>query len=228
MTASIIILSAAKPSMKIVWRLPLAVALLSTAAARAETLDRIAVTVGHHVITESDVLLDLRISAFLDGKTPDLSGPQKRTAADRLVDQYLVLEDAASTRAPAPSAAEMAALVGPVRARFASDSEYRAALERAGISESQLEAHLSAGLRMLRYTDLRFHPEVQITEADLQAAFAAFAAKQPAGSPALTFEASRDQLEELLTNQRTLEALDRWLAMMRTETQILYRDAAFR
>jgi len=204
-----------------------AFAILAAAGARAETLDRIAVTVGRHVITASDVILDLRISAFLDDRPLDLSGAQKRTAADRLVDRFLVLEDATATRALVPSAAEVAALIEPVRARFASESEYRAALERSGISESQLETHLAAGLRMMRYTDLRFRPEVQIADRDLREAFAALAAKQPAGSPAPSFEASRNRLEELLTNQRILEALDQWLAMARAETQILFRDAAF-
>ena len=205
-----------------------ALAFLALSGARADNLDRIAVTVGRHVITESDVLLDLRISAFLDGKPPDLSGAQKRKAADRLVDQYLVLEDAAATRAPAPSAPEIAALIEPVRAPYASESEYRAALERAGITEAQLETHLAAGLRMMRYTGLRFRPEVQIADRDLREAFDALVAKRPAGSPAPTFEASRDRLEELLINQRVLEALDQWLAMTRAETQILFKDAAFR
>jgi hypothetical protein len=206
----------------------IAVIVAVAVCARAETLDRIAVAVGRHVITESDIVLDLRISAFLDGKAPDLSGAQKRTAADRLVDQYLMLEDAAVTRAPLPFAEQVDALLKPIRARYATDPEYQAALARAGISEDQLKAHLLAGLRMMRYTDLRFRPEVQITDQDLRQAFAALVAKQPVGSPAPDFEASRDQLDELLTNQRVGEALDRWLAMTRTETQIFYKDAAFR
>jgi hypothetical protein len=204
-----------------------ALAFLAVAWARAENLDRIAVTVGRHVITESDIVVDLRISAFLDGQAPELSAAQKRKAADRLVDQYLVLEDVTTTRSSVPSAAEVAALIEPVRARFVSESEYRAALERSGISENRLKAHLAAGLRMLRYTDLRFRPEVQIADRDLREAFAALAAKRPAGSPAPSFEASRGRLEELLTNQRILEALDQWLAMTRAQMQILFRDAAF-
>lgn len=196
--------------------------------ASCETFDRIAVTVGRHVITESDVLQYLRVAAFLDGKPPDLSGAQRRTAADRLVDQYLVLEDAAVTRAPLPFADEVEALMKPLRARYASQAEYEAALARAGITEDQLKAHLLAGFRMMRYTDLRFRPEVQITDQDLRQSFAALTAKLPAGSPAPSFEASRAQLEELVTTQRTGEAMNRWLAMTRAETQILYKDGAFR
>src|SRR5258708_3128798 len=114
-----------------------ALAFLAIVSARAETLDRIAVTVGHHIITQTDLLLDLRISTFLDDKTPDLNAAQKRNAADRLVDRYLMLEDAAVTRAPLPYAEEVDALLKPIRDRYASPSEYEAALARAGITEDQ-------------------------------------------------------------------------------------------
>jgi hypothetical protein len=208
----------------------LSLAILMAVAAAGENLDRIAVTVGPHVIPESEVILDLRIAAFLDGATPDLSGAQKRKAADRLVDQYLVLADAAATRAPLPSDADVETLLAPLKARYASEAEFRAALERAGISEPQLKAHLLAGLRMLRYTDLRFRGEVQITEENLRDFYNSLAAesREKGSAPAPDFESSRDQVEKLLTDQRVMQALDRWLGTARNENQILYRDAAFR
>ena len=46
--------------------------------APAETLDRIAVTVGRYVISEQDLMRDIRVSAFLDGKDADLSAAAKR------------------------------------------------------------------------------------------------------------------------------------------------------
>jgi len=209
-------------------RIALAAVLCCAVFSPAETLDRIAVTVGKHVITQSDVLLDLRVAAFVDGKAPDLTGAQARKEAARMVDLYLVLEDAASTGAPQPSAADVAALVAPIRARYPGDAEYRSALARAGISEQDLEKHLQAGLWMMRYSDLRFRLEIQVSNEDLQTAFKAFVAKLPPGTPAPSFEASRNQMEELVMNQRMIDALDKWLAMARAETPVLYRDAAFR
>jgi len=207
---------------------PLILAILITAAAAGENLDRIAVTVGPHVIPESEVILDLRVGAFIDDATPDLSGAQKRKAADRLVDQYLVLTDAAATHAPLPSPADVEPVLAPLQARYASEAEYRAALERAGITEPQPKAHLLAGLQMLRYTDLRFRGEVQITEENLREFFNTFAAESKQKAEIPDFESSRDQVEKLLTDQRTTQALDRWLGITRNETQILYRDAAFK
>jgi hypothetical protein len=187
----------------------------------AETLDRIAVTVGRHVISERDILQDVRISAFIDGKEPYFSADQKRNAAARLVDQYLVLEDAAETRVPPPPAADVAGLVTPIKARYASDQEYRAALARAQISEAELSAQLLAGMRMLRYTDLRFRPEVQLSEETLRAYYNRM-------NPPQTFEASRGDIEKLLTDQQTMQALDRWLEMTRSETAVVYREGAFK
>ena len=194
--------------------------------ARAETLDRIAVTVGRHVISERDVLDDIRLSAFLDGKAPDFSAEQKRKAADRLIDQSLVLEDAAATRAALPAPGDAAPLLAPVKARYASDADYRAALAQARITEAQLNAHLLAGLRMLRYTDLRFRPEVQISEESLRAYYNTAIEQNPGA--ARSFEESRGQIEKLLTDQQTMQSLDGWLGMTRSETQILYHEAVFK
>lgn len=195
-------------------------------ASRAEILDRIAITVGSHVIAESEVVANIRVSAFIDGVTPVINGETKRKAADRLVEQYLVLQDAALARVPLPSAADALPLLEPIRARFASDAEFATALVRAAITEADLNAHLLAGLRMLRYTDLRFRPEVQLSEQDLRDYYQKLTEKE--GPERHTFEESRDEVERLMTGERTLQALDRWLGMTRSETAIVYRDEAFR
>ena len=71
--------------------------ILAPWGAQAEVLDRIAVTVGKQVITESEILRDLRVAAFIDGKPPDMSPAAKRKSADRLVEQILILQEAADS-----------------------------------------------------------------------------------------------------------------------------------
>jgi hypothetical protein len=206
----------------------LAVLLYGTPFARGETLDRIAVTVGRHVISEQDILQDIRLSAFIDSRQPAFSAEQKRKAADLLIDQYLVLQEATLTRTPMPSAADAAAILAPIKARYASDQEYRSALAESRISDAELAEHLLAGLRMLRYTDLRFRPEVEISDEALRAYYDKFTASPGNTSTHPTFEASREEIEKLLTEQQTMQALDRWLSMARGETAIVYRGVAFK
>ena len=195
--------------------------------APAETLDRIAVTVGRYVISEQDLMRDIRVSAFLDGKDADLSAAAKRKAAERLVDQYLVLQDALETRAVLATADGVAGLLAPIKARYANDEEYRAALIKARITEPDLQSTLLAGLRMLRYTDVRFRPQMQVSEEGLRAYYEALVAGNP-GAPARSFEESRADVEKLLTDQQTMQSLDDWLKMMRSEIAIVYRDAVFK
>jgi FKBP-type peptidyl-prolyl cis-trans isomerase (trigger factor) len=199
-------------------------------AARAAVLDRIAVTVAKHVISEGDLLLELRLAAFLDQKPVDASADQKRKAADRLVDQYLLLAEAAGSRQTLPTAADAQQLLEQVKAQYATETEYRAALARYRITEAQLAQHLLNGIRALRFTDLRFRPEVQLSDDDLKDYYDSMAAQWRRANPAQvpTFEASRDQIEKLLTDQRVTQALDRWLGTTRSETEILYKDEVFK
>jgi hypothetical protein len=198
--------------------------LLTAWVAYADHIDRIAVTVDKHVIAESDVIRYIQVAAFLDSKVPDLSGPQKREAAARLVDQYLLLQDAELTRAPLPDLKDVDPLLEQVRMRYGSANEYQAAMERAGITEEELKAHLLAGLRMLRYTEFRFRSEVQLTENELRDFYLSLPEDQRRGS---SFESHQKELETLLLEQRAMQALDQWLKMTRQDARIEYREGAF-
>jgi hypothetical protein len=202
-------------------------AAILTSTASGAILDRVAVTVGRQVIAESDVVRDVRVAAFLDHKPVDLSGAQKRKAAERLIDQLLILQEALFSRMPLPSKADMAPLLAPLKAEYG--TSYAAALEKYQISEDDLVDHLLDGMRALRYTELRFKPEVQFSDADLRVLYATLVAQwKDRGEPQIPdFESSRPQLEKLLTDQKTNQALDRWLATQRAEARIEYRDEVF-
>lgn len=199
-------------------------------ACTAAIIDRIAVTVGKQVITESDVIRDLRISAMLDQKPVDLSGPEKRKAADRLVDQTLILLEAAFIRVAMPTQQDQDRLLQQVKAQYPNDAAYRAALGQYNVTEGELISHLMAGLRAMRFADLRFRPEVQLSPDDLSDFYSKMVAdwKQKGQSPIPTLEASRPEIEKLLTDQEVAQALDRWLGMQRNDTEIIYREPAFK
>jgi len=207
------------------WFVFLTSALIATTSLRAEVIDRIAVTVGRQVIAESAVLLDLRVSAFLDGKPVDLSPAAKRKSAGRLVDQALMLQEAADSHFTFSIDQDLSKLLAQTKAQYASDGDYRAALARYGITEKDVADQLAAGLRTLRFADLRFRPEVQISDQDLRAAYEQLAAGWRLNNPGQvpSFESSQEQIRQLLTEQQLTEALDRWLIMTRSETQVVYR-----
>ena len=191
----------------------------------AETLDRIAVTVGAHVIAESEILNNLRVVAFIDEQAPDVSLAGRRAAAARLVDQYLILEDAAITRALLPRSEELARLLVPFRERYASPVLFQAALEQAGLSEADLSNHLLNGLRLLRYSENRFRPQVNVTEEDLRTEYEKLRAK--AGPSGGDYAQVHEQLLQFVTAARVGEAMDEWLDNTRRSVEIQYREAVF-
>jgi len=200
----------------------LAIAVLFPALiARAEPLDRVAVSIGSQVITESALALDLRVGAFLDRGPLDLSPAAKRRAAERLADQVLILREATESHLALPTAQNAASLLNDVKQQYGPPGEYEAALKRYGIEESDLAAQLLAGLIGVTFTDLRFRPAVQIPEEDMRAYYGKL-------DGTATFEASRDQIEELLTRQRTSEALDQWLVTARAAAKVQFREQVFR
>jgi len=134
-------------------------ALLCIAGARAVVLDRIAVTVGKDVITETEVDQAIRITALLNGDTPVYNAKSRREAAGRLVDQDLIRRDMELSKWPQPEPEAVTKLLEQVkRERFGRDTGYRQALQRSGTTEAELLEYLRWQLATLRYTESRFRP----------------------------------------------------------------------
>ncbi len=134
-------------------RILLLVPLLASAA----VVDRIAVVVGKTVITETEVLQEARLEALLNQAPLDLSPEQRKAAAEHLVDQQLVRNEMQIGSYPNPTPAEVDAMLANFRKEhFPGAAQYRAALDKYGVTEEQLRNYLTWQLAAIRFTDLRF------------------------------------------------------------------------
>jgi hypothetical protein len=199
--------------------------LLTVVLTAGEPLDRIAVSVGNRVITESALLLDLRITAFLNQAPLDFSPAAKRAEAQRLIDQILIAKEADESHLML-AGGDAEALLDVVRGRYSSEREYIGDLAKYGIRESDLIAHLQAGARTMAFSDLRFRPAARISDQELRSYYDGLVRERPTSSPP-SFEASRAEIEELLRGQRALEALDEWLKAARSAVRIEFRENVF-
>jgi parvulin-like peptidyl-prolyl isomerase len=141
-----------------------AAAAVLCAAGRAAVLDRIAVVVGNDVITESEVLEEVRMTEFLNGQPLNVSPAQRRAAAERMVDQQLIRDEMqiGSYSEPAESAVD-ATLAEFRRQRFAGDdAAMRASLQAYGLTESDLKKHLRWQLAAVRFANVRFHAGIPV------------------------------------------------------------------
>ena len=75
----------------------------------ADIIDRIAITVGNQVITESQIDEELRITAFLNRDKLDVSDDARKQAANRLIDQALVKREMELSHYPFPQAVDAGA-----------------------------------------------------------------------------------------------------------------------
>src|SRR5439155_17051525 len=125
--------------------------LLASFACRAEIIDRVAVVVGKGVITESEIQREIRLTAFQDDAPLDFGAVSKRKAAERLVEQHLIRAEMNVSPYPAPTLDAIQQTLKEIQGRFPSVERYRQELERAGITEDELKAHLQRQISTLRF-----------------------------------------------------------------------------
>ena len=173
-----------------------------SALALGAIADRVAVVVGNDVITESEVLDEVRLTEFQNSQPLDLSPDRRRAAAERLVDQQLIRHEMEIAQFPQPAPSEAEALVSAVRRRFPTDQAFRAALERHEITEQQLAQHLLWQAAVIRFTDLRFRSlEARSSNAS-----------------------SSGSAEAEASVERQMES---WLQEQRSQTRIQFKQEAF-
>jgi hypothetical protein len=204
----------------------IAVAALAALGARAETLDRITVTVGAQVVTESQMLLALRSTALLSREPVDLSAPAKRKMAEWLADQILIVQEAAANHITLPSSEAAKGKLESVKALYPSEEQYKRDLERYSIQENDLAEILLADLREQTFVDLRFRPEIQLSDDDLRAYYGTLFAGR-SFDVCRADENCRADVEKKLLDQRALDLLDKWLVTARAGSRIQYREKVF-
>jgi hypothetical protein len=120
-------------------------------------MDRVAVAVGNRAIKESQIERDIRFTAFENGTALDFSGPSKRKAAERLIDQTMIRAEMAKASYPTPAEAEINSVLDRIRqARFRNNAEYEQALKTYGIAEPELKSHVAWQVQVLHFADARF------------------------------------------------------------------------
>lgn len=188
----------------------------------AEVIDRIAVSVGNQVITEAQIIDEIRVTALLNHQKAEFTADQKKAAAERLIQQTLMKREMDLSHYPLPDLAEADPLMTGALAN-------RDTLAQAGVTEQELKQHLWWQLATLRFIEYRFRPSVQIPEAAIKDYYdrKRIEWEREGVNPIPSLEDSRADIEKILTQQRVDRALDRWLGDTRTQVEILYRKEAF-
>jgi hypothetical protein len=193
-----------------------------------EIIDRIAISVGNLVITESQIDEEIRLTAFLNQEPVNLDNAERKKAAGRLIEQTLIRREMEFSRYPLPPLSDAAKSLETLKTRYKTEAEYRRALDDYGITEDALTRRLWWQATFLRFIDYRFRPGIQVPDADVQAYYRQELDKwkQEGIQPVPSLEDVRASIEQTLTEQRIDQELDRWLADTRTQVAIRFHDEA--
>jgi len=182
-----------------------------------ELIDRIVARVENDVILLSEVRALSRYQQLVDGKAES-----DGQILDRLIDQWIVRNEADTARFPHPSDAEVAHGVERLQASFASPEEYESRRKQAGLSDVDIRNMVASQLYLSNYLDSRFRPSVQIAPKDVedfyQSAVVPRAKARNQAPPAL--DASRDYIQETLVQRGINEQADRWLKEGRARLRV--------
>jgi len=185
-------------------------------AASAEIVDRIAVSVGNRVITESDLLRQIRVIAFQNGKQPDFSEANKRAVVEKMIEQKLIQRELENSRYPVPSPDDLVPAIEEFKkTHFPDTAAYHRALQAADITEQDLLDVLVWERTLLNFIEIRFESGVLASEQET-----AEYAREKNVTPA--------QAERALVTSRADQQVDEWLRSTRRRTTVIVHDEVLR
>ncbi len=192
-------------------------ALAATCAQSQELLDQIAARVESDIILLSEVRTLSRYQMLVDGKA------ETDTAIlDRLIDQWIVRNEADTARFPHPTDVEIAHGVEHLQASFASPDEYQARKKQSGLSDKEIQHAVAEQLYLSNYLDSRFRPAVQVDAKQVedfyqQAVVPRAKARNQAPPP---LDASREYIQEALVQRGINEQAEVWLKESRARLHV--------
>jgi hypothetical protein len=195
----------------------LAAALMTTAAVRAEIIDRILAVVDGQIITLSDVGAALRFELV----PPEVSDDPIDATLQRLIDRQLMLVDVDRYAPPDPSPEAVEAGLAAIRARYADAATFEAALQQTAMSAEELRRFVRDSLRIEAYLQQRFASLVQPSESDAMAYYREHAAEFTVGGVLRPFEEVREEARARATAAQRAAYVREWVDGLRRRASLV-------
>lgn len=195
------------------------VCLLTLAAfgSAGEVIDRIVARVDTDIVLLSDVRELARYQSFVDEK-PESDAQ----VLDRLIDQWIVRNEAKAALFPQPSSEEVQRSLERLKRSFSSPEAFEEREKQAGLTEEDVLRMLTRQLYLSNYLDSRFRASVQIDEKDIEEYYKTrlVPRAESRGRTPPTAEAARPFIQEALVQRAINEQADLWLKESRSRIRI--------
>ncbi len=192
--------------------------------AAQEVIDRVAARVENDIILVSDIRELARYQLLIEGKSES-----DEQILDRLIDQWIVRNEATVSRYPQPSDEEVQRGLGRLTRTFSSPAEFEERRQQSGLSNEELLAMVKSQLYLRNYLDTRFRPAIQVEEKDVEDFYKTRVVPraESRGQTPPTFEAAREFIQGALIQRAIDEQAERWLkeSRSRIRVEILLNEA---
>jgi len=191
--------------------------IVATRLTAQELLDRMVARVEGDILLLSEVRALSRYQELVDGKSES-----DAQILDRLIDQWIVRNEASTARFPRPSEDDINKGVERVQKSFPSAAEYESRRSQVGLSYAEIRELVGSQLYLSNYLDSRFRPSAQVTQKEVEDFYqnGVVARAQARGQTPPTLEAAHDLIQEALVQRSIDEQANRWLSESRSRVHV--------
>lgn len=182
-----------------------------------EVIDRIVARIENDIILLSDVRELSRYQQFVDGKAQT-----DADILDRLIDQWIVRNEAKAALFPQPSDEDVERSLQRLMRSFSGPEAFEERRKQSGLTDEEVRRMLKSQLYLSNYLDTRFRPSIQIDEqaiADFYKTRVVPRAESRGQTPP-TIEAAHDFIQEALVQRAINVQADKWLKESRTRVRV--------
>jgi len=182
-----------------------------------EMVDRIVAKIESDIILMSNIRELSRYQTFLDG-----TSQSDEEILNRLIDQWIVRNEASAARFPQPSEEDVDRSIERLKRSFASEEAYETRKKQTGLTDEEIRRFTRAQLYLSNYLDSRFRPVVQIKEDEIEEFYKSrvIPRAESRGQTPPALENARDFIQEALVQRAINDQADRWLKESRTRVRV--------
>ena len=182
-----------------------------------QLLDRIVARVENDIILLSDVRELSRYQQFVDGKAES-----DKEILDRLIDQWIVRNEAKAALFPQPSEEDIDRSLRRLKRSFSSPEAFEERKKQSGLTDEDILRMLKSQLYLSNYLDTRFRPSIQIDEPAIDDYYKTRVVPraESRGQTPPTIEAAHDFIQEALVQRAINVQADKWLKESRTRVRV--------
>lgn len=186
----------------------------------AQMIDRTAAIVEDATITESEVVLQLRLEALANAAEIIDAADERERVLDRLIDQQLIANDIRLTGLQPMLPDERAELLAQLQGQPFGGLSFESALRKYGVTEAQALEFFARQVEFSRYVEFRFRTGQTVGDEELQDAYRSKYGRTP-NRDAPPLELAAPTLRNEVLNARVERLLEQHIRQLRADHRVV-------